>query len=203
MASIAEARSPRPTGRPARLVRTDYPGWSRRPTRAASGARRLTPPHAPTPMARLPLVLAAALAVSGCDLLGPPRVSQAVVTSVRVEALDFDRPWDAGDDLPDVYVDVRGGGAFSFTPLWRSDITEDAAATDLPLGLTLADPVALGLDESASLTVNDRDAIGDDLMFSTGAFLPSDFYEGEERGDFEQIAFEDETGRLVVTVRWE
>lgn len=151
------------------------------------------------------LVLPAlALSLSACDLFGGG-VGAAVVQSVQVERLDLDRPWDNPwtHDLPDIYVDIYDDtqASFDFRPDFRSDVRENVAA--LPLTYRTSGTYAIRLDAVVSLSVNDRDVVGDDLMFASGTFPLADHYQGEERGAFSRIELENEDGRVVLFVRWD
>ena len=175
---------------------------------AASGARTLGLPST-APMPRSALVALTVLSLAGCDAFGPGSVRRAVVTSVRVTALDFDEPWDSPitNDRPDVYVDVKDPAATGLIgpapPLWRSEVREDASAADLPLAFVVDGGVALPIDRAAQVDVADRDSFGDDLMASSGPFRPRDSYVDQERGDTGRIAFETDSTRIELSVRWE
>lgn len=153
---------------------------------------------------RLLLLAVLALSLSACDLFGPGGVDTAVVQSIQVEALDLTKPWDNPftQDLPDIYVDLNDDQTGTFlAPDYRSDVRENVAA--LPLTFRTSGDYAIPLDAVATLTVNDRDNIGDDVMFASGSFTLADQYSGEERGEPARIVFENEDGRVVLFVRWD
>ena len=155
-------------------------------------------------------LFALALTLSACELFGPGHVRRAVVTSVRVDRLDIDAPWDRSvlspGDLPDVYVDVKGlpSSAFDVTGglVYRSEIAENLDR--LPLTVYVGDEAAaFDLADSVRVDVVDRDGAGDDLMFTTGRFTFADHYAGEAPGTPGQVEVASEAGRVVLGVRWE
>ena len=157
-----------------------------------------------TPSVMRPLaVLVLLVCWGGCERF--KGVERVVITDVRVADLDLNRPWDSvsATDLPDVYVDLRSArtGLGSLTPIWRSGVVENASR--LPLGWQPDREVAVWFGHTVRLDVADRDQVGDDRMFTTGAFRFDDRYGGQARGDSTRLAFETGDGRLVLTVRWE
>jgi hypothetical protein len=154
-----------------------------------------------------PLALPVLLLLAGCDLLAPARVEHAAVTAVTVERLPLDARWDGGlhgPNPPDVYVDVYAdGSALSFSPAYRSPVAEDAGPDDLPLAYALDRPLRVPLDQPVHINVADYDGLGDDLMFTTGAFTFADRYDGAERGETQTLVFRDSLSTVRVVVRWE
>ncbi|MEM1115992.1 MAG: hypothetical protein AAF594_18465 [Bacteroidota bacterium] len=156
------------------------------------------------------LLVSSLFAIAGCDALGISSVGHGVVTRITVDRLDLERRWD-GDlfsrNPPDVYVDVKSesqSGYFSASPVYRSLVTNDIEAGQLPLTVRPRDgDVRIALDDPMWINVSDRDGTLDDLMVTSGPFRLGDVYGGEEAGEHKTVRFEGDAGAIRVTVRWD